>query len=252
MQNHKAIVRYDGTAFHGWQVQPGKRTLQGELESALSKICGHPIRIAGAGRTDAGVHALAQVFSFRSESAPPPARLRRSLSRMLGPELRIESVEHASGAFHARYSATGKHYAYVLNVDSEPDPFSARYAWRVPRGLDLDVVASLCSRLAGKHDFAGFQGSGSAVEDTVRTLDEVALRSGGVTGPHDAAGLWHLDFHGTGFLYKMVRNITGTLVDIGRGRLKEDVLWERLASPGPYHGHTAPGHGLTLVRVDYD
>lgn len=247
----KAVVRYDGTDFAGWQVQPGERTVQGVIEDALSRIMSQPIRIHGAGRTDAGVHALAQVFSFRCAADIPCERLRRSLSRMLGPAIRLVHIEEAPSNFHAQKSAVAKRYAYTLSFANEPDPFSVRYAWCVPQSFDPDKLGVLAECLVGEHDFAGFQGGGSSVVHTVRTVYSIELSKGGVVCPCDAEDLWRLSFYGNGFLYKMIRNITGTLVDIARGKIPEACLDERLASRGPYAGQTAPGHGLTLVAVEY-
>ena len=249
--NLKAIVRYDGTDFVGWQVQPGLRTVQGDLEEALSRIAGRPIRIEGAGRTDAGVHALGQVFSWQMPGSLGCSRLRRSLSRMTGPDIRVEEVEEVAPEFHARKSARSKLYAYTLAPGREPDPLSARYAWTVPPDLDMEALARLACGVVGKHDFAGFQGGGASVKTTVRTIHSLELKRGGVIGPADADTLWRLEFVGGGFLYKMVRNITGTLVDVVRGTLPESALEERLNAPGPFHGHTAPAHGLALVQVAY-
>ncbi|MBI5091171.1 MAG: tRNA pseudouridine(38-40) synthase TruA [Candidatus Hydrogenedentes bacterium] len=248
----KAIVRYDGVNFAGWQVQPDTRTVQGELESALSRIASRPIHVHGAGRTDAGVHALAQVASFDWPDGLPCERLRRSLSRMLSPDLRVDALHEARPGFHARKSATGKRYAYTLSLAHEPDPFTARYAWRVPIDLDLSLVERLAQRLIGTHDFAGFQAGGAGAHTTTRTVHAITLHEGGIIGPVDARGLWRLEFFGAGFLYKMIRNITGTLVDIARGAIPESALDERLASPGPFLGRTAPAHGLVLVEVLYD
>lgn len=248
----KAVVRYDGASFAGWQVQPGARSVQGDLQAALSRIAVRPVRVHGAGRTDAGVHALAQVASFQWPDIMPEDRLRRALSRMLSPDIRIESIHEAAPDFHARKSAIGKRYAYTLNLESEPDPLSARYAWCVNHALDLAAVERLAARLIGTRDFAGFQAGGAAVRTTVRTIHSITLKRGGVIGPLDAPGLWRLEFHGNGFLYKMIRNITGMLIDIARGALPESTLDERLATPGPFKGHTAPAHGLTLLEVLYD
>ena len=247
----KATVRYDGTPFAGWQVQPNVRTVQGDIEKALSRIASQPIRIHGSGRTDAGVHALAQVFSCTWPGETDLDRLRRSLSGMLGPDIRVESIEEAAPDFNARFAAVSKRYAYAFLLAKEPDPFSARYAWCIPWHLDMDLLAELVQRLAGTHDFAALQCAGSSVENTVRTLHSARLLEGGVIGPCDARDLWRLEFHGDGFLYKMVRNLTGTLIDIARGNLPKDRLTELLESPGPFRGHTAPAHGLTLMQVTY-
>lgn len=249
--NLKATVRYDGTGFAGWQVQPNARTIQGEIEGALSRIASQPVRIHGAGRTDAGVHALGQVFSCSWPKEPDTARLVRSLSGMLGPEIRIESIEVVPPEFNARYSAKSKRYAYAIALTSDPDPFSARYAWCVPWRVDIARLGQLAQSLAGEHDFAGFQCSGTHTHTTVRTLYSVEVLPGGIVGPCDAENLYRIEFRGNGFLYKMVRNITGVLVDIARGALPEQHLNDTLASPGPFHGHTAPAHGLVLMEVRY-
>lgn len=251
-QNYKAVLRYVGTRFSGWQVQPGLRTVQGEIMAALGRMAGRPVPVHGASRTDAGVHALGQVCSFRWDADCDPERLRRSLSRMLGPEIRFESIEAVPEDFHARKSARAKRYRYTLTTAREPDPFSAPFAWQAPRRTDLDLLRRLCSRVEGERDFAGFESSGAASNRfTVRTLFSVCLAEGGLVAPIDARDLWRLEFHGNGFLYKMVRNITGTLVDVARGHLPESRIDEILASPGPYLGYTAPARGLTLTEVIY-
>lgn len=247
----KCVVRYDGTGFAGWQVQPGQRTVQGVLEDALSRIANRPVRIDGSGRTDSGVHALAQVFSCPRLDGVEPEKLRRALSNMLGPEVRVESVEEAAEGFHAAYSAVGKRYAYVVSQAREPDPFSERYAWYIPREVDREMIERLAQRLVGEHDFAGYCAGGSSAKTTVRTIHSIEVLSGGLVGPRDDDHLWRIEFHGGGFLYKMVRNITGTLVEVARGALPEERIDELLKSPGPFEGRTAPGQGLFLVEVLY-
>jgi len=250
--NLKGVVRYDGTDFAGWQVQPNARTVQGALETALSRIASRAIRVYGAGRTDAGVHALGQVISFRwPADKASPDRLAGSLSKMLAPDVRVETIEEAPPDFHAQYTATGKQYAYTLSLNPMPDPFSARYAWCVPWKLDFDCLGRLAERTQGRRDFAGFRSSGGNAGSTTRTLHAVTIRQGGVVGPCDAAGLWRIDFHGDGFLYKMVRNLTGTFVEIARGHAPEDRLAALLESSGPFQGQSAPARGLVLVAVHY-
>ncbi|MCP4642068.1 MAG: tRNA pseudouridine(38-40) synthase TruA [bacterium] len=250
-QRLKATVRYDGTRFSGWQVQPTERTVQGAIEGALARIAGDQVRIQGAGRTDAGVHAMGQVFSFDWDRPVSPETLRRSISRMLGPEIQIVDIRSVAAEFHARKSAVSKRYAYAFLRSREADPLTARYAWCVPVEVDLDAIRDLAPRLVGEHDFAGFQGGGASVKTTVRTIYSLELMPGGIVSPCDAGNLWRLEFRGNGFLYKMVRNITGTLIDIARGQLPEERLSELLESPGPFRGHTAPAHGLALVEVVY-
>jgi tRNA pseudouridine38-40 synthase len=249
--NLKAVVRYNGTHFAGWQIQPDERTVQGELEAVLSRIASRPIRVHGASRTDSGVHAFGQVCSFRWPEECPHDRLRRSLSGLLSPEIRVEDVAVVPESFHARKSAIGKRYAYAFHLGKEPDPFGNPYAWCIRWPVDLDLLAELAKKLEGEHDFAGFQSAGTEIKSTVRALYSVELRRGGVVAPLDAEGLWRIEFHGTGFLYKMVRNITGTLVDIARGHFPASRLDELLTAPSPFMGYTAPAHGLTLLEVLY-
>jgi len=247
----KGIIRYDGSSFAGWQRQRHERTVQGELEAALSRIASQPIRVQGASRTDAGVHAFGQVFSC-TWPKPFQSGLRHALSQMLGPEIRITELTEAPDGFNARFDSLAKRYAYTIDLAREPDPFAARYAWHVPYRVDLDLLASLAARLPGKRDFAGFQSAGTQMKSTVRTLYGVTLQRGGVIGPQDHGDLWRLEFFGNGFLYKMVRNLTGTLAEIARGRFPVTFLEECLASPGPFRGHCAPAHGLVLLCVHYE
>ncbi len=250
-QTIKAVVRYDGTDFSGWQVQPGQRTVQGAIEEALERMAGQPVRIAGAGRTDAGVHALGQVFSCVWPGPKRPDELRRSLSQLLGPEIRIDSIEVVRDDFHAQRSAASKRYAYAICQAAEPDPFLEKYAWTVPWDFNAQRVNEIAQRVVGRHDFAGFCSSGSSVETTHRTIHSIGVLDGPVTGPPDTSSVWHIEFHGDGFLYKMARNLVGTIADIARGHLDESALDERLSAPAPYHGYTAPAKGLFLVEVRY-
>jgi tRNA pseudouridine38-40 synthase len=277
-------VRYDGTDFAGWQIQPGERTAQGEIESKLALIAGGtPVRIMSAGRTDAGVHALGQVISFDWPSDVPLERVRRSLSQMLGPAIRIESLEPAADDFHATYSAVSKTYAYAICVAREPDPFTDRYAWTVKWDLDRNRIRDLAQRIVGEHDFAGFCSAGGQAETTVRTIHSIEIVEGPVVGPciqlpnasktttpptviarsgvRDEAisptddtrsECFHIRYTGNGFLYKMVRNLTGTIAEIARGALPDSAIEERLRAPMPYSGFTAPAKGLFLMHVDYN
>lgn len=249
--NIKAVLRYDGTDFSGWQIQPNARTVQEAIESVMSKISGEPIKIAGAGRTDAGVHALGQTFSCLWPDRIPLEKLQRSLNKLLEPEIRIESVEHVDDDFHASFSATGKRYAYALLSNQHPDPFSSRYAWNLGWRVSPAEVQEIAQIFVGEHDFAGFCCSGSEAETTVRTLHGISVHPGLIVGPMDDESGWHIEYHGEGFLYKMVRNLTGTLIDVARGHLPESTLAERLAAPAPYRGYTAPAKGLFMKEVLY-
>lgn len=247
----RGVVRYDGASFAGWQIQPHVRTVQGELQRVLSLIAGKTVKVTGASRTDAGVHALGQVIAFRWAREDALERLRHRISMMLSPEIRVESLEEAPQDFNPRFDALGKRYAYTLCVQPEPDPFAARYAWHYRWSFDEPLLQSLLDRLTGTHDFAGFQSSGAQVDHTVRTIHSIRRRPGPVVGPRDNPHLMHLEYHGDGFLYKMIRNITGTVMHIARGKVPVEALEERLHSTGPYRGYTAPACGLTLLEVIY-
>ena len=247
----KCTVRYDGTDFSGWQRQENGRTVQGELEEALVRMAPTPVAIQGAGRTDAGVHALGQVFSCRWPGEPP-ARLAHALSQMLGPEIRIESVEIAPPEFNARFDATGKRYVYTFDFSRSPDPLLARYAWHVPYRLDLSLLEQCLALVMGTHDFAGFQSTGNQMKNTVRTLYKARLLPGGLLTPEDGQGVYKIELFGDGFLYKMVRNLCGTFIEVARGRFTTDFITESLARGGPFLGLCAPAKGLALAQVYYD
>ena len=170
---------------------------------------------------------------------------------MVGPEARVLALEEAPADFNARYDALGKRYAYCFCSRREMDPFSARYAWRISETIDRGRVEGLAQALVGSHDFAGFCSAGSEVETTVRTIKSIVLHEGPVVGPKNDPAHWHLVFHGDGFLYKMVRNITGTLINVARGRVAEGRIGELLNSKGPYCGYSAPAKGLFLMEVLY-
>lgn len=248
----KGVVRYDGTNFSGWQAQPGRRTVQGELEAALARIAQRAVPVQGAACTDAGVHAFGQAISF-SWAGTPPERLRHALSKMLGPEIQVQSLKLAHSGFNARFDARGKRYSYTFDLGREPDPLSARYAWHVPHKLDLGLLAELAPRLEGTHDFAGFQSTGGHPRvSTICTLHRAELTRGGAVTPGDARHLWRFVFEGYGFLYRMVRNMAGTLIEIARGRFPKQFLEASLMSPGPFRGHCAPANGLVLEEVFYE
>ncbi len=251
MPTLRATIRYVGTPFAGWQVQPDRPTVQGEIQKALSQIASTPIRIYGAGRTDAGVHAFGQVCSFQWDAGGDLDKLRRSLTRMLAPYIQVTALHFAPDGFHAGDSAIGKRYWYCVSTADEPDPFIVAYCWQLPRGVDLNRLRELTARFTGTRDFAGFQSSGSERQTTVRRLNSIEIAEGGIVSAFDAKGLYTIRFHGDGFLYKMVRNITGTLVDVARGVVHESRIEELFESGGPYRGYTAPAHGLTLVEVIY-
>lgn len=243
---HRLLLAYEGSAFRGWQIQGQEPTVQLALEKALLTIWEQRIPVHGSGRTDAGVHALGQVASFTAPAKfQDMDRLRAALNNNLPEAVRVLRCAFAPAHFHARFSATGKEYLYrILNHEIMP-PFELGRAWHVPRPLDLEAMRAAASSLIGTHDFASFASNpGYARATTVRTLTRASLRQRG--------HIIELRFRGDGFLYRMVRNLTGALVKVGHHRISptqfENILraCRRTAAP-----NTAPACGLYLARVFY-
>lgn len=245
MKTYCLIVQYDGTDYAGFQVQPRLRTIQGELEAALRKLGPNDIRIAGAGRTDAGVHSEGQTVSFRDDRLTVPVdRLPYALNALLPKDIRVIKSRLESSDFHARISARAKTYRYQIYESEFPNVFLERYAYWIRQPLNWDAIDECCRLFVGRLDFAAFAASGSSAKTTVRTMHAVTVHS---QGP-----LKMIRFTANGFLYNMVRNLVGTLVDVGKGKLDLDEVRaimksgdRRLASA------TIAPHGLFLESVDY-
>ena len=241
----KITLAYDGTGFVGWQRQPEGLSIQGLLEDALRELDDRDVAVTGAGRTDAGVHALAQVAGFSLERTIAPDALVRAVNVRLPDSVRVLSAQPVDASFRPRFDAKTKTYRYrVWNADVL-SPFERRYAWHVIERLDVDAMRAAAAALEGQHDFAAFQGTGSDAKTTERRIVRAALRA-----PHDA--LVEVEVVGDGFLRHMVRNIVGTLVEVGRGRMPPAWVGEVLASRDRRKaGRTAPAQGLFLVGVNY-
>jgi tRNA pseudouridine38-40 synthase len=262
--NWKLTLSYDGTGLHGWQVQPGLATVQGTLADGIHRVTGERLLPQGSGRTDAGVHALAQVASFAFEAAIPPANFLRALNSVLPPSIRILAAEHAAPDFHARHSAVRKTYEYRIferrssDGPETPDricpPFLAPYVWDCHWAVDLAAMEDAAGRLLGEHDFAAF-----AASDPDRTTRDQSAGEPLSTTRTIFASSWvrtpdSLTYRitGNGFVHHMVRNIVGTLVDVGRGALEPAEIARILASRDRSNaGPTAPSGGLFLVFVEY-
>lgn len=241
---HKLTIQYDGTDYVGWQRQATGSSIQGLLEAALEPIEGKTVAVHGAGRTDAGVHAVAQVASVALDTRLDEHALRRALNAVLPPDVRVTAVERVADDFHARFSAREKTYEYRIVNGPFVSPFEHRYAWHLPYSLDISAMQDVALHLRGTHDFAAFQATGSEAKTTVRTVTALDLE---LDDPH-------LTFtvSADGFLRHMVRAIVGTLVEVGSGRATTASVLEALSSGDRSRmGPTAPARGLFLVGVSY-
>ena len=245
-QRLKLIVAYDGTPFAGWQSQSHRNTIQDHLERALQRISGKRVCLHGAGRTDAGVHALAQCAHVDVSSRKlTPQRWTTALNALLPPTIRVLRSQRVPESFHARFSAKRKIYRYRIWSAPILPPLEYKRAWHVSAPIDLSIVKSAANRFVGRHDFAGFAASRGQVEkDTVRTIHSITVRR---RGP-----CLTIDFDGDGFLYKMVRLIVGTIVRCATGQRKVDDVAKMFTSGRTHKGRlVAPAHGLFLLRVRY-
>lgn len=240
----KCVCAYDGATFEGWQSQAGGRTVQDTIEARLGQIFGRTVRIHGSGRTDAGVHALGQVFHFDAAWRHGAPKLLAALRSGLPPAIQVKSAQTVAADFHARFKATGKRYEYRLHT-GDPDPFTRPYCWTVPRTLDVAAMQTAAAVLCGRHDFRAFTAlNGPEREDTVRHLRRLEVRRRG----RRIALIAEAD----GFLYKMVRSLAGALVAVGEGRLTpEQVRGILEAGRRTVAVQTAPPQGLFLVKVFY-
>ncbi|HWQ53281.1 MAG TPA: tRNA pseudouridine(38-40) synthase TruA [Bryobacteraceae bacterium] len=246
MRRIRITVAYDGTGFHGWQVQPGLATIQGTLERIVTEIEGRPVHVAGSGRTDAGVHALAQVAAFSIENPIPVANLRKAVNRLLPPAVRVLSVEEVEGSFHPRFNAKAKTYEYRIVRGESCPPWEWRYVHHHPYPLDVERMARLAPLLEGVHDFTAFAASDE------RDLEGRSKVRTVWTSEIEAQGdrlLYRV--RGSGFLKHMVRNIMGTLLEAGKGNLGEPELRALLAPATEKAGPTVPAKGLFLIGVEY-
>ena len=267
MRTLKLTLSYDGTRLVGWQRQAEGDSVQGVLEDALARFEGAPVTVHGAGRTDAGVHALGQVASVEVGFTHDAATLARALNAQLPEDVRVLAVEEVAPGFHARFSARSKTYRYCIRNGPVASPFERAFVWHVPQPLDVHAMQRAASGLLGRHDFSAFRSVGTGVPDAVRTLDRSAVAevagapwhvSTATTTPpsrgsSDGGALLTYEVRGDGFLRHMVRAIVGTLVEVGRGWRDPAQMDAIVQSKDRARaGATAPPHGLFLVRVDYD
>ena len=254
MRTLKLTIAYDGTRYAGWQVQRSathharrttqKPTIQGTLEQVLRKILQEPVVVIGSGRTDAGVHALAQAAHVKTRSAMPCARLLRSLNQLLPPDIAVTRLEEIDEAFHARFDARRKRYRYRMFTGAVPPPFIRPYVHHIRTPLNLSLMRRELAALKGRRDFRAFARQPQPGRTTIRAVTDARLVRRGSE--------LHLELEGSGFLHTMARSIAGTLIDVGRGRLPAGTV-RRMLTTGDRRlaGTTAPPQGLSLVVVEY-
>ena len=245
LKNFKITIEYDGTDYHGWQRQADDQTIQGEIEKALKTMTGNPVTLTGSGRTDAGVHAFGQVANFHCRTALDPGVFQKGLNSLLPKDIVITMCTQTSVKFHARYDVKSKSYHYrILNRNLSAAIFR-QYAWHIRKKLDLDAMLDSLCYIIGTHDFKAFEGAGSLRANTIRSVMHADLEK-------MDDGYLVFKIEGNGFLRFMVRNIVGTLVDVGLGKITPNNFNKILLSKDRnLAGITAPAHGLFLMQVNY-
>ena len=246
IKHFKLTIEYDGTDYHGWQRQRDKITIQGELESVLSLILNQEIKIAGSGRTDAGVHAHGQVASFSAQTSLTPQALLRAVNSLLKKQpIVLREVAPVSGDFHAQYSAQSKEYHYWILNQKIPSAIDARYLWHIHQALDIEVIKACCEVVTGVHDFKSFENVGSPRSSTIREIFSASVEK---RQNHRLC----IKVCASGFLKNMVRNLVGSFVAAGRGKLSAAQFKKVLeAKDRTLADATAPARGLFLHRVNY-
>ncbi len=245
LRNLKLVISYDGTAYHGWETQKNGLAVQEVIEAAIRRITGESAAIEGSGRTDAGVHALAQVASFTLRNPIHPRKLLLALNAVLPDDVAIVEVSEVPPGFHARFSVTAKTYRYTILNDRARRPLLRATSYHFPQPLDVERMRAAAEHLVGTHDFRAFAKEAARRKNCVRTIFRADIRR---DGP-----LIHCEFTGSGFLYNMIRILVGTLIDVGLGRRRPESFADLVEGRGRADaGFTVPACGLCLVDVQYD
>ncbi len=244
VRNIKLTIHYDGTAYHGWQVQPGMDTVGGKVQEAIKTLIGLSVKVNGSSRTDAGVHALGQVANIRIDSPVPTANLVKALTDRLPADIAVTEAVDVPDTFDAISDTKSKLYRYTIYTAPVRSVMDIRYCWHRPGKLDADAMAAAARLLIGKHDFKSLAGAADDRENSIRTITHCS-----VVADEDRI---YIEVAADGFLYNMVRNIVGTLVEVGRGRWVPEKITEILkAKDRAAAGPIAPASGLCLMRIDY-
>ena len=245
MPNIKLLIEYDGTNYQGWQVQPKGSTIQGILEEKLGLLTGEAIQLFGSGRTDSGVHALGQVAHFKTKSPMDIRSMQRALNSLLPPDMVIQKIEEVDEGFHARRHSKSKVYEYRILNRNLRSAFQRGFVWHIPQKIKFKEMEKATRWLIGEHDFSSFRSTGSPTQTTVRRVIRAEWKKG-------RKGLIRFEIEANGFLKQMVRSIVGTLVEVGKGKIKgEDFQGILDSKDRKKAGPTAPAHGLFLKEVKY-
>ena len=244
MRNIKLIIEYDGKGFNGWQKQPDKLNIQGEIEKAIEEITGEKVDLTASGRTDAGVHSLGQTANFKTESKIPIEKFAKAINSRLKKSVVIKSAEEVDERFHSRYSVKSKTYRYIINNSENGTAIYRGLEYHVPMKLDYEKMNEAIKYFIGEHDFKAFKASGTSSKSSVRTILDGSVRK------EDERII--IEITGTGFLYNMVRIISGTLLEVGLGKIKPEEITDIINSQDRTKaGKTLPAHGLYLLEVNY-
>lgn len=245
MRNIRILIEYDGTNYHGWQVQPNAVSIQETIQDRLRTITQEDVRVIASGRTDAGVHAVGQVAHFHTDSRLHLNDIQRGLNGLLPADIAVKRICEVDKDFHARYSAKNKKYRYVIFNDRFPSPLCRNFSWHIPFKLDVDEMKKALQCLIGRHDFSSFKASGCNSRTSIREVLSVSLGK-------NPRGFVIFEIEANAFLKQMVRNIVGTMVDVGQGKSRAS-LFEEIFQSGDRKraGRTAPPQGLFLVKVEY-
>lgn len=245
MRNIKLTIEYDGKDFKGWQKQPNKLNIQGEIEKAIENITGEKVELIASGRTDAGVHALGQVANFKTNSTMPIEKIPLAINSQVKNSIRVQNAEEVDENFHSRFNCKKKTYRYVIDNSKYGSAIYRNISYHMPIKLNVEDMKKAIKYFEGEHDFKAFKSSGTSSKSSVRTIYRAEI----ITEGDNIA----IDLTGNGFLYNMVRIIAGTLVDVGLGKIKPDDIPEIIASKDRTKaGKTLPPHGLMLLNVVYD
>lgn len=244
MRNIKLIIEYDGKSFNGWQKQPTKLNIQGEIEKAIEEITGEKVDLTASGRTDAGVHSLGQTANFKTESQIPIEKFAKAINSKLKKSIVIKSAEEVDERFHSRYSVKSKTYRYIINNSDNGTAIYRGLEYHIPMKLNIQKMQEAIKYFEGEHDFKGFKASGTSSKSSVRTIYKGEVKQEGEK--------IIIEVTGNGFLYNMVRIIAGTLVDVGLEKIKPEEIPEIIESKDRTKaGKTLPPHGLYLLKVEY-